>query len=176
MKMKKMVLVGFLAVFLSVLGMFATVNAAPETGASASTKFHFASRSEVIGYWKMIQMPEETRQKINQIDPWPLPYQWFIFYDDGRYNSAQSSSGSQVTVGDLDRFFSGKENKSRFEFLENHGYFRITQPGEISQYWAITVCDEAHDFRGSHFEAGDLLMMLVNKNGEQVYYRHVRRM
>ena len=83
--MKKWTMGVVLVVFLSVLGMFVSVNAAPESGASASTKFRFASRSEVIGHWEMVQMPEATRQKVNKLDPWPQPYQWFAFYDDGRY-------------------------------------------------------------------------------------------
>ena len=174
--MKKWVLVGFLAVFLSVMGMVTSVNAAPESGSAASKKFRVASISEVIGHWQMVQMPEATRQKINKVDPWPLPYQWFIFYDDGRYNSAQSDSGAQVTVEELDQYFATGPNQSRFEFLGNKGIYRITQPGEISQYWAIIVCHEALDFRGSRFEVGDLLMMLYDKNGEVVYNRHVRRM
>ena len=81
-----------------------------------------------------------------------------------------------MTVAELEEIFATGQNNSRFEVNEGKHLYRITQPGEISQYWTIAVCNEALDFRGSHFEAGDLLMMLYDKNGEIVYNRHVRRM
>ena len=81
-----------------------------------------------------------------------------------------------MTVAKLEETFATGENNSRFEFLESHGIYRITQPGEISQYWAIAICDKALYLKDSRFETGDLLMALINKNGEQVYYRQLRRM
>ena len=175
--MKKWAMVGLFAVFLSVLGMFASVNAAPESGGGEPPKFRSAGRSEVVGYWKMVQMTEATRRQINKMDPWPQPYQWFVFYDDGRYNSALAlKGGSQMTAAELENNFSTGPNQSRFEFIENSEIYRITQPGEIPQYWVIAICDKALYLRDSRFEAGDLLMALINKNGEQVYYRQLRRM
>ena len=175
--MKKWTLGVVLVVFLSVLGMFATVNAAPESGDGDSPKFRLAGRSELVGYWRMVQMTEETRRQINKMDPWPQTYQWFAFYDDGRYNSALAlKGGAQMTVAKLEETFAAGENNSRFEFLENHGIYRITQPGEISQYWVIAICDKALYLKDSRFEAGDLLMSLLDKNGQQVYYRQLRRM
>lgn len=56
--MKKWTLGVVLVVFLSVLGMFATVNAAPESGDGDSPNFRFAERSEVIGHWRMVQLTE----------------------------------------------------------------------------------------------------------------------
>ena len=55
--MKKWTLGVVLVVFLSVLGMFATVNAAPESG-DGDSPFRFAERSEVIGHWRMVQLTE----------------------------------------------------------------------------------------------------------------------
>jgi hypothetical protein len=130
--------------------MFATVNAAPESGAFASTKLRFVGRSEVLGHWKMVQIPEETRRKVNIIDPRPQPYRWVAFYDDRLYNSALTlKDGSQMTVAKLEGIFAAGGNNFRFEFLENHRYLCIAQPGGISQYWAIAACDEALDFRVS---------------------------
>lgn len=174
--MKKRVLVGFLAVFLSVLAMFASVNAAPESGDGDSSKFRLAGRSEVVGYWKMVQMTETTRQQINKVDPWPQPSQWFVFYDDGRYNSAQADErGAQITVKDLDMSFATGPSQ-QFEFLESHGIYRIRHPEGISQYWVIVICDKAFYMIDSRIEPGDLVMALLNKNGEKIYYRQLRRM
>ena len=56
--MKKWTLGVVLVVFLSVLGMFATVNAAPKSGDGDSPNVRFAERSEVIGHWRMVQLTE----------------------------------------------------------------------------------------------------------------------
>jgi hypothetical protein len=149
------------------------VNAAPESGASEIRNSALLSRSEVIGHWRMVQLPEETRQKINKIDPWPQPYQWFAFYDDGRHNFAFSSK--DMTVADLEAVFAMGEN-SRFEYLEEHRVYRITQPDGISLYMTISVCRRPLNLVNSRFETGDLLMAILDNKGQRVHHRQLRRM
>lgn len=171
--MKKWAMVGFFAVFLSVLGMFAIVNAAPESGDGDSPNFRFAERNEVIGHWRMVQLTEETRQKINKIDPWPQPYQYFAFYEDGRHNFAFSSK--DMTVADLEAVFAMGEN-FRFDYLEEHRVYRIIQPDGISLYMTISVCRRPLYLVNSRFEAGDLLMAILDNKGQRVHHRQLRRM
>ena len=171
--MKKWTLGVVLVVFLSVLGMFATVHAAPESGDGDSPNVRCAERSAVIGHWRMVQLTEETRQKINKIDPWPQPYQYFAFYEDGRHNFAFSSK--DMTVADLEAVFATGES-FRFEYLEEHRVYRITQPDGISLYMTISVCRRPLNLVNSRFETGDLLMAILDNKGQRVHHRQLRRM
>jgi hypothetical protein len=179
---KKWTLGLVLAVFLlSVPGVFAPVSAAPESSASESTgrlKGHFASKGDMIGFWKMVQMPEAVRQKINKVEPWKLPYQWFAFYDDGSFKSFMSSNDNpQLTARDLDKIFANVRNNVSFEFI--NGFLRVTYSdikGYV-EYWGVNVVENTIDFAGVHYEAGDLLMSLAdNATGAPCYYRLLRRL
>jgi hypothetical protein len=170
--------------------MIASVNAAPESGNGDSPKLRLAGKSEVVGYWKMVQMTDATRQQINKVDPWPLPHQWFVFYDDGRYNSMQqeviakqpelAAKDEQMTVKELDMHFATGPSQ-QYELLESHGIYRIRHPEGLSQFWVIWICDKEFYIKDSRVEAGDLLMALLSQNVEsknvsKVYYRQLRRM
>ena len=63
-------------------------------------------QEELIGYWKMEKWPTPDVIKVN---PWPQPYQWFAFYEDGRMLSMMNSTDGNYTSSDLEEIFSSVE-------------------------------------------------------------------
>ncbi len=129
------------------------------------------SKGELIGYWKMVEWPNPDVQKIN---PWPLPYQWFAFYKDGKVMSMMQTEDLDVSSKDLELVFSSLPTKNT-PFYELKGQFLTIKNPEIKGYvelWGVNIFTRD---MGS-VKAGDLVMSLANhKTGEPVYYRLLRK-
>jgi hypothetical protein len=64
----------------------------------------FAAKSELIGYWEMIPIPNAA--EVNKTNPWPIACQWFGFYEDGTLATMGSSEYKPMTSKDLEEVFS----------------------------------------------------------------------
>ena len=60
--------------------------------------------SELIGFWKKVELPNED--KLNKENPWPQKYQWFAFYENGKVYSIMSDKDSDYSLKDLKETFS----------------------------------------------------------------------
>lgn len=128
---------------------------------------------EIIGYWKQKKWPKSTMNKVN---PWPLPFQYFAFYEDGHYVTIMSSSDNPVTPDSLDQLKStfGAESPN-FKWLGK--FIMITNPAidNYSEIWGMNIIRKM-DTR-LPFGEGDLVMSLAGKNnGSAIYYRWLTRM
>lgn len=126
---------------------------------------------ELVGFWKMEPWPNPDVQKIN---PWPMPYQWFGFYEDGRLYSMMKTEGGDYTAKDLHEIFTALNmNPPRYEL---HGQFLTVNDPNIDGYeelWGVNLF--SRDL-GSVAKKGDLVMSLAGgKDGAPVYYRLLRK-
>jgi hypothetical protein len=133
-------------------------------------------RSEIIGFWKMVDFP--NREKMNKVDPWPQPYQWFAFYEDGRVFSMMTSSDGNYSKKELEEIFEVLP-KQGSQYFKYNGKFLILTIPDIEDYkeiWGMNLF--AKDI-GSKIKKGDLMMSLDDGNGNGnksiIYYRLLRK-
>jgi hypothetical protein len=129
------------------------------------------TREQLIGFWKMVEWPNPKSQKVN---PWPLPFQWFAFYEDGRFVSMMNSKDEQTTAAQLNEVFSLFEANKTPKFNHLGQFIEITNP-DIEGYkevWGINIF--TRDV-GEFVKKGDIVMSLAGQDGSAIYYRLLRR-
>lgn len=134
------------------------------------------ARSEILGFWKMVSFPK--LEKMNKENPWPQPYQWFAFYDNGKVFSMMMDKDANYTKQELQQVFEALPNQGTPTFTYN-GKFMIITNSEIKDYreiWGVNLF--AKDI-GSNVKKGDLMMSLDdgtgNGNSSIIYYRLLRK-
>ena len=129
------------------------------------------TRAQLIGSWKLIEWPNPDVQKVN---PWPMPYQWFAFYEDGRFLSMMNSNDDDYTKKELDLIFSAlPSNSPKFELK---GQFMTVENPEIEGYfelWGMNIF--TRDMK-QVVKKGDLVMSLADPETlEPIYFRLLRK-
>ena len=123
---------------------------------------------EILGFWKMVPL---NKPEINRINPWPQPYQWFAFYDDGSFVSMAKTEGQTLTAKDLKKLFSPvKLNSPRYSWKNNYLIVEYkNMPGKY-EIWGINIFRK--DSRIS--KKGDIIMSLADgKTMKPIYFRHL---
>lgn len=130
------------------------------------------NRSELIGYWKKINIPNE--EKMNKENPWPQKYQWFAFYEDGKISSMMSDVDYDYSSKDLEPIFKMMQSPNSPTF-EVNGNFITIQNKQIENYqetWGANIFKkDLNEF----IIKGTLVMSLDNGKGEVIYYRFLER-
>ena len=130
------------------------------------------SVSDLIGFWKMVKWPNPEK---NLVNPWPLPYQWFAFYEDGRFLSMMKKENNNYSKSELKEIFSALQvfDSPKYQLK---GQFLIVNNPSIKNYkeiWGVNIFSK--DI-GPVAKKGDLIMSLAGrKNGAPVYYRLLRK-
>lgn len=121
---------------------------------------------EVVGFWKMVPVPKEM-QKVN---PWPLPYQWFGFYKNGRLVSMATSEDSDLSAKELEEIFANaSQGAPRYSWKDD---FLIVDYGFEKELWGMNLFSKDFKF----IMSGDLMMSLAGEEDlKPVYYRLLRR-
>ena len=130
------------------------------------------TQSELIGFWKMVKTKE--LEKLNKVNPWPLPYQWFAFYKNGNFNSMSSSKDENISQKDLNKLFDTLKTKSPTYNLKG-SFISIKYPNLENQYqlWSINIY---YKNIGKNLKNGDIIMSLARaKDGKAIYYRQLRK-
>lgn len=147
--------------------------AAPD--ACADERGGFAGQRDVVGYWKLIPWSPELAAK-NLSNPWPLPYQYFAFYENGQMFSHMSTHSTDHTHGSLDRLHGMIPHTVRYRF--DQGFMVVTredQPGQ-DERWGVNLIAQDFSSGGTDFKTGDLVMSLDDGQGNVVYRRLLRRL
>ena len=141
-------------------------NTKSEAGAPATAK-------ELVGFWKMIPLPNAAMNKVN---PWPQEFQWFEFTEKGKVYSMMKTKNGEYTSSELTTVFKvlPKEKTPNYRI---QGQFVIIDNPEIKNYkeiWGTNMF--AKDIEGIA-KKGDLIMTLDDgtQTGKVVYYRLLRR-
>ena len=141
------------------------------------SSFTFASDSggpptkdELYGIWKLKEWPNPSANKVN---PWPLPYQWFAIYEDGRILSMMTTEYIDYSYIELDKIFSSLEFPP--PTYEYNGQFLFVTDPSIPNYKEIWGVNLFAINVGNFVKKGDLIMSLAGgDDGSPVYYRFAR--
>lgn len=152
------------------------INAFSQENEESSAGGPITKKSQLVGYWKMIELP---KKEMNKTNPWPLPYQWFYFDTNGKVYSMMASENKEYTLKELKDIFSLLPNNKTPNF-SIEGQFVIIDNPERKGYleiWGANIF--AQDIEGLA-NKGDLIMTLDESNkknqitGNVVYYRLLR--
>lgn len=137
----------------------------------------FAKKDEIVGCWKLVPIPPEVAQKINKVNPWPLPYQWFAIYNDGRIFSYMSSNDQNLKASELEETFKVIPANMTYEF--NSGFMTISYSDlkNIKELWGVNLIKKEVKIKGvAPTLPGDIVMSLQGSQKDGViYYRHLRK-
>ena len=128
-------------------------------------------KQQLIGFWKMIELPNK---ELNKVNPWPLPYQWFGFYENGKIYSIMEEKDSNYSSNDLDKIFRDlpKEKAQNFNLTDQFLTINNLENKNHQELWGVNIF--AADIEGLA-KKGDLIMTLDDGKGEVKYYRLLRK-
>ncbi len=138
----------------------------------------YAQEEEIVGFWELVPLPANVSDLLNKTNPWPLPYQWFAIYEDGRMYTVMTTEDENYSSDALHRAFQSLPFPLQYEF--NGGILRVTNPQlrDYVEIWGVNVFVKDGSLASVlPVNEGDLLMSLQSSvSNEIVYYRHLRRL
>lgn len=139
---------------------------------------HVESLDQIAGCWEMIVFSEETKNKMNEIDPWPAKYQWFCFSAEGSLKTMSSSVADQnISTAGLQEIFARVPHDIEC-FIPEPGVI-ITKQLSVKQDlgWLARFMGAPAIVDGIKIEEGTLVMSLYSeKENKTVYSRFLKRM
>ena len=131
-----------------------------------------ATPEQIIGYWKLIEWPNPKAIKVN---PWPLPYQWFAFYEDGSLLSMMKSEDENLSASDLESIFMILRSGAP-QYHGEEDFLIVENPNIIGymEMWGMNLYEK--DYKDLA-KKGDLVMSLAGGDeGRPVYFRLLRKL
>jgi len=132
---------------------------------------------DIIGCYEKINFSEEAQKQINDIEPWPMPYQWFCFESDGTLYTMGSNRYEK---------HSSKSLREIFKVLPKDITYTIIQPGIIKTeqksvnqtlIWGGNFMGAAVLFDQTVFEKGTFFMSIFSpKKQKNIYYRYLKKL
>lgn len=137
--------------------------------------YEVAQKGQMVGYWELVQWNDEMKKQ-NKINPWPLKYQWFGIFEDGRLYTYMANENGGIGAPQLEKLFS--QAQANITYTYDLGLMKVKYVDfpEINEVWAVAVVTKKTEKNGVEFLPGDLIMSIANEKGETVYYRHLRKM
>jgi hypothetical protein len=132
---------------------------------------------DVIGCWERIDFSEEAQKKINEIEPWPIRYQWYCFEPDGTLYTHGSTRYSKHTSKSLREIFARLPKEITYTLLQK-GVIR-TDHMSVKQTltWGASFTAATVSFDGKIIEKGTLIMALYDQQKKRnVYFRYLRKL
>ncbi|MEQ9265676.1 MAG: hypothetical protein RLN81_10675 [Balneolaceae bacterium] len=129
------------------------------------------TKEELIGFWKMRPL---SNPSVNKVDPWPVKYQWFSFFENDKVFSFMRSDSANYTSNEILELYQSFP-KDKIPNYNLQGQFITIDNPEIENYLELWGINIVRKDRGSFFKKGDLVMSLDDGKGEVVYYRILRR-
>lgn len=130
------------------------------------------TRGELIGFWKKVPFPRES--KLNKVNPWPEKFQWFAFYENGKVYSLMMDEDDDFTAEQLKHLFTVLPADKTPDFVYNGTFLTIDNKDDkdYREVWGLNLFDK--DLNTS-LKRGRLIMTLDDGKGNVVYYRLLER-
>ncbi len=128
--------------------------------------------NEIIGFWQKIEHPNE--KKVNKVNPWPLKYQWFGFYKNGKVYSMMTSEDTTYTAKELDEIFKSLPEE-RVPNYKLNGQFIYIDNKEIKNYLEVWGINLLRKNASATLKKGMLIMTLDDGKGNVIYYRILKK-
>lgn len=136
--------------------------------------YEVAQKGQIVGYWELVQWNDEMKKQ-NKVNPWPLQYQWFGIFEDGRFYTYMSDQIGEIGATQLEKIFSQVQANITYTYDQGLMKVKYRDAPNINEIWAVTVVTKKTEKNGVEFLPGDLIMSIANEKGETVYYRHLRK-
>lgn len=153
----------------NIILLFLLVLSAATSGhAQTSDKGGPPKLSELIGFWKKVDIPNVER--LNKVDPWPQQFQWFAFLENGKTYSMMTDKDYDYSAKDLQEIFNVLPADKTPDY-SLQGQFVFIDNKEIADYqeqWGVNLF--AKDVN-AYLKKGRLIMSLDDGNGKVIYYR-----
>ena len=135
----------------------------------------FATTQDVMGFWEML--PLNNAEHVNKVNPWPLPYQWFGFYEDGTLASMARTERASYSRDQLAAILDVvKASAPKFSWSKGLMVVRYPSLPWATEYWVVHLNTAGLELQIGKLRPGDLVMTLVDREGKPVYYRVLRRL
>lgn len=161
----------FLLITCSILAQETAVK--QETKTTKSDAGGPATTKQLVGYWKMIPLPNKA---VNKVNPWPMAYQWFQFTESGKLYSMMLSDSKEYTSSELAATFKVLPKNTTPNYKVQGQFVTIDNPiaKNYREIWGTNIF--AKDIEGIA-KKGDLIMSLDDgtNTGKVIYYRLLRR-
>ncbi len=132
--------------------------------------------ADIIGCWERVDFSEAAQKQINEIEPWPIRYQWFCFESDGTLYTYGSSVYSKQTSTSLREAFKSLPKEITYSVLQK-GIIKTEQKSaQQTLIWGGNFMGNPVFFDGKVFEQGTFIMSLYSqKKQKNIYYRYLKR-
>ena len=132
---------------------------------------------EIIGCYELIGFSKDARKEINEIDPWPIPYQWFCFEPDGTLYTMGSTKYEKLTSKSLHEIFKELPKDITYTILQP-GIIK-TEQKSVNQnlIWGGNFMGNTVLFDQTVFEKGTFIMSIFSQEKQKnIYYRYLKKL
>lgn len=135
-----------------------------------------SNSDEIIGCWERIEFSDATKKIMNEIEPWPLPYQWFCFEQDSTYFTYMSNTPQSPTTSDFRKSIKILPKSFTYSILPQSFIKTEAASGKETLYWASAFLGATREFDGKIIEKGTLIMSLYDqKKNKAIYWRYLKK-
>lgn len=134
------------------------------------------SAEDIVGCWERIDFSEEAKKQINEIEPWPIRYQWFCFEQDGTLYTYGATSYSKQSSETLREAFKSLPKDITYTVLQD-GIIKTEQKSaQQSLIWGAHFMGNTVLFDGKILEKGTLFMSIFSQEKRKsIYYRYMKK-
>ncbi len=130
------------------------------------------SSSQIEGCWKRVVFSEERMKLMNKIEPWPVPHQWFCFYDNNTMKMMMETEDNKHTKSALLEIFKFVPFGIEYEIIQPGVVLLNNKEANEKMYWLASLVNQTLPIEGRPVQPGALLMTLRNINtGKDEYFR-----
>ena len=134
------------------------------------------SAEEIAGCWERIDFSDDAKKMMNEIEPWPIRYQWFCFEPDGTLSTYMSSKPAVVTSAQLRESFKLLPRTFTYSVLPHSIIKTEALSGIETLPWGAAFLGTTRAFDQKVIEKGTLIMSLFDqKKNRPVYWRYLKR-
>lgn len=132
--------------------------------------------ADIIGCWERVDFSEEAKKQVNEIEPWPIRYQWFCFEEDGTLSTYGASSYSMQTSETLREVFKSLPKDITYTILQD-GIIKTEQKSaQQSIIWGAYFMGKTVIFDEKLFKKGTFIMSIFSQEKQKnIYYRYLKK-
>lgn len=135
---------------------------------------YISGSQDMVGCWERIVLNDASMKELNKMEPWPQPYQWYLFYEDGSLITMEASVEMKIgTCKEMMAKLSDKKITQNYKWLGAPGRVLTThKDADQNIPWIVSVIDQQIDKKiyGVPIPAGSLVMMIYNPEKQEVIY------
>lgn len=134
------------------------------------------SAKEITGCWERIDFSDVAKKMLNEIEPWPIRYQWFCFEPDGTLLTYMSSKPAIMTSAQLRELFKSLPKTFTYSVLPQSIIKTEALSGKETLPWGAAFLGTTRAFDQKVIDKGTLIMSLFDqKKNKPVYWRYLKR-